>query len=97
MARATGIENAIEVAAEETVVRAVESQVFAHALERVLSGPLIEEAVEDAMTSPAVERALANALDSEMLDRIWARASRGSLRSSRAPVHGRSGAWRPPQ
>ena len=73
MARATGIENAIEVAAEETVVRAVESQVFERALERVLSGPLIEEAVEDALTSPAVERALANALDSEMLDRIWAR------------------------
>jgi uncharacterized RDD family membrane protein YckC len=73
VARATGIDNAIEVAAEETVVRAVESQVFAHALERVLSGPLIEEAVEDALTSPAVERALANALDSEMVDRIWAR------------------------
>ena len=73
VARATRIDNAIEVAAEETVVRAVESQVFERALERVLSGPLIEEAVEDALTSPAVERALANALDSEMLDRIWAR------------------------
>ena len=55
------------------MVRAVESQVFERALERVLSGPLIEEAVEDALTSPAVERALANALDSEMVDRIWAR------------------------
>ena len=50
MARATGIENAIELAAEETVVRAVQSPVFERALERVLSGPLIEEAVEDALT-----------------------------------------------
>jgi len=73
VARAAGIDSAIEAAAEETVVRAVESQVFERALERVLSGPLIEEAVEDALTSPAVERALANALDSEMLDRIWER------------------------
>lgn len=73
MARATGIDNAIEVAAEEAVVRAVESQAFERALERVLSGPLVEDAVEDALTSPAVERALANALDSEMVDRIWAR------------------------
>jgi len=59
--------------AEETIVRAVESEAFERALRRVLSGPVVEGAVEDALTSPAVERALLNALDSEMIDHVWER------------------------
>ena len=70
-ARATRIDDAVEVVAEETIVRAVESEAVERALRRVLAGPLVEDAVENALSSPAIERALANALDSEMVDHLW--------------------------
>src|SRR5262245_18206404 len=70
-ARATRIDDAVEVVAEETIVRAVESEAVERAIRRVLAGPLVEDAVENALSSPAIERALANALDSEMVDRLW--------------------------
>ena len=71
VARATRIDDAVEVVAEETIVRAVESEAVERAIRRVLAGPLVEDAVENALTSPAIERALANALDSEMVDHLW--------------------------
>jgi uncharacterized RDD family membrane protein YckC len=60
-------------AAEEAIVRAVESPAVERALARVLSGPMVQQAAEDLVQSRAVERALVEALDSEMVDRIWAR------------------------
>ena len=76
VADATGIDDAVELATEEAIVRAVESPAFERALERVLAGPVVEEAVERALESPAVERALNNAIDSEMVDRVWERLLR---------------------
>jgi uncharacterized RDD family membrane protein YckC len=73
VADATGIDEAVELATEETIVQAVESPAFERALERVLAGPVVEEAMERALDSPAVERAVTRAIDSEMIDRVWER------------------------
>lgn len=71
--RATGIEQAVEAAAEEAMVAAVESAAVERALVRVLQGPLVEEAVRGAVDSEAVKGALIEALDSEMVDEVWRR------------------------
>jgi uncharacterized RDD family membrane protein YckC len=71
--RATGIDRAVEAAAEEAMVAAVESEAVERALTRVLNGPLVEEAVHGALESEAVRRALVDALDSEMVDEVWRR------------------------
>jgi len=73
VASATGIDAAVEVAAEEAIVRAVQSVAVERALDRLLQGPLLEEAVARALESPAVERAVMEALDSGLLDRAWER------------------------
>jgi uncharacterized RDD family membrane protein YckC len=71
--RATGVERAVQSAAEEAMVAAVESEAVERALVRVLRGPLVEEAVHGALESEAVKRALIEALDSEMVDEVWRR------------------------
>jgi uncharacterized RDD family membrane protein YckC len=71
--RATGIDRAIEAAAEEAMVAAVESEAVERALVRVLQGPLVEETVQGALESEAVKRALIEALDSELIDEVWRR------------------------
>lgn len=71
--RAAGIDRAVEVAAEEAIVAAVESEAVERALARVLEGPVVEEAVEGALESEAVKRALIEALDSELVDEVWRR------------------------
>jgi uncharacterized RDD family membrane protein YckC len=71
--KATGIDRAVEAAAEEAMVAAVESEAVERALVRVLQGPLVEEAVSGALESEAVKRALIEALDSEMVDELWRR------------------------
>ena len=71
--RATGIDRAVESAAEEAMVAAVESEAVERALSRVLNGPLVEDAVHGALESEAVKRALVEALDSEMVDEVWRR------------------------
>ena len=43
--KATGIDRAVEVAAEEAIVAAVESKAVERAMARVLEGPVVEEAV----------------------------------------------------
>jgi uncharacterized RDD family membrane protein YckC len=73
VAEATGVDRAIESAAEEAMVAAVESEAVERALARVLQGPLVEEAVNGALESEAVKRALVEALDSEMVDEVWRR------------------------
>ena len=71
--RATGIDRAVEVAAEEAIVAAVESQAVERAMARVLEGPLVQEAVDGALESDAVKKALLEAMDSELVDEVWKR------------------------
>jgi uncharacterized RDD family membrane protein YckC len=71
--KATGIDQAVQTAAEEAMVAAVESEAVERALVRVLQGPLVEETVHGALQSDAVKRALIEALDSEMADEVWRR------------------------
>jgi uncharacterized RDD family membrane protein YckC len=71
--RVTGVERAVQSAAEEAMVAAVESEAVERALVRVLQGPLVEEAVNGALESETVKRALIEALDSEMVDEVWRR------------------------
>ncbi|MGE5336145.1 MAG: RDD family protein [Nitrososphaerota archaeon] len=71
--RAAGIDRAVEVAAEEAIVAAVESKAVERAMVRVLEGPVIEEAVEGALESEAVKGALLEAMDSELVDEVWRR------------------------
>lgn len=71
--KATGIDRAVEVAAEEAIVAAVESQAVERAMARVLEGPVVQEAVEGALESDAVKKALLEAMDSELVDEVWKR------------------------
>jgi uncharacterized RDD family membrane protein YckC len=71
--KATGVERAVQSAAEEAMVAAVESEAVERALVRVLQGPLVEETVNGALESESVKRALIEALDSEMVDEVWRR------------------------
>src|ERR1700759_3553621 len=71
--RATGIDKAVEIATEEAIVSAVESEAVERAIARVLEGPVIEEAVQGALDSAAVKKALLEALDSELVDEVWRR------------------------
>ncbi len=73
VAEATGVDRAVQTAAEEAMVAAVESEAVERALVRVLRGPLVEEAVHGALESEAIRRALVEALDSEMVDEVWRR------------------------
>lgn len=72
-AKATGIDRAVEVAAEEAMVAAVESEAVERALARVLQGPVVEEAMQGALESESVKRAVVDALDSELVDEVWRR------------------------
>lgn len=71
--KATGIDRAVESAAEEAMVAAVESEAVERALARVLRGPAVGEAMNSALESDAVKRALVEALDSELVDEVWRR------------------------
>lgn len=71
--KATGFDRAVEHAAEEAIVAAVESEAVERAMARVLRGPVVEEAVEGALESDAVKRALLEAMDSELVDEVWRR------------------------
>jgi len=72
-AEAAGVDRAVQSAAEEAMVAAVESEAVERALVRVLQGPLVEEAAHGALESEAVKHALVEALDSEMIDEVWRR------------------------
>src|SRR3954467_15851769 len=69
VASATGIDAAVEVAAEEAIVRRRPSVAVERALDRLLQGPLLEEAVARALLEVAVERAVMEALDRCLADR----------------------------
>lgn len=71
--RATGLDRAVEIAAEEAIVSALESEAVERAMARVLRGPVVEDAVNEALESEAVKRALLEAMDSELVDEVWRR------------------------
>ncbi len=71
--RATGIDRTLELATEEAIVGAIESEAVERAIARVLQGPVVEEAVQGAIESDAVKRAILEALDSELVDEVWRR------------------------
>ncbi len=71
--KATGVDRAVEVAAEEAIVAAVESEAVERAMARVLQGPIVEEAVQGALGSEAVKKALLEAMDSDLVDEVWRR------------------------
>jgi uncharacterized RDD family membrane protein YckC len=71
--KAAGIDRAVEAAAEEAMVAAVESEAVERAIARVLRGPVVEEAMNNALESDAVKHALIEALDSELVDEVWMR------------------------
>lgn len=73
VSKATGIDKAVEVAAEEAIVAAVESEAVERAMARVLQGPIVEDAVQGALESDAVKRALLEAMDSDLVDEVWRR------------------------
>jgi uncharacterized RDD family membrane protein YckC len=75
--RATGIDKAVEIAAEEAIVSAVESEAVERAIARVLEGPVIEEAVQGALDSAQVKQAILETLDSELVDEVWKRLLAG--------------------
>jgi len=68
--KAAGIDRAVETAAEEAMVAAVESEAVERAIARVLQGPAVEEAMNNALESDAVKHALIDALDSELVDEV---------------------------
>jgi uncharacterized RDD family membrane protein YckC len=71
VAEATGIDNTLEVATEEAIVSALESEAVERALIRVLEGPATESAIRGVLASPAFERALTDAIDSKLVDKVW--------------------------
>jgi uncharacterized RDD family membrane protein YckC len=71
--KATGIDRTMQLAAEEAIVGAIESEAVERAMARVLKGPVVEEAVQGAIESDAVKRAILEAMDSELVDEVWRR------------------------
>lgn len=71
--KAAGIDRAVESAAEEAIVAAVESKAVERAMARVLEGPVVQEAVDGALESEKVKQALLEAMDSELVDEVWKR------------------------
>jgi uncharacterized RDD family membrane protein YckC len=73
VASAAGIDDAVESATEEAIVRALESPAVERAIIRVLESDAAQEALERTLSSPAVERAAVKVLDSELVDVVWDR------------------------
>jgi len=73
VASATGIDDAVEGATEEAIVRALESPAVERAIVRVLESEAAQDAFERTLSSPAVERAAVRVLDSDLVDHVWDR------------------------
>lgn len=73
VASAAGIDDAVESATEEAIVRALESPAVERAIIRVLESDAAQEAFERTLSSPAAERAAVKVLDSELVDHVWDR------------------------
>jgi uncharacterized RDD family membrane protein YckC len=70
VAEAAGLDRAAEVATEEAIVRALESEAVERAFTRLLEGPAVEQAVKQALESPAVEQAWDRLLASDEAQRL---------------------------
>jgi uncharacterized RDD family membrane protein YckC len=73
VAAAAGIDDAVESATEEAIVRALESPAVERAIVRVLESDAAQESFERTLSSPAVERAAVRVLDSDLVDHVWDR------------------------
>lgn len=73
LADATGVDRALDRAAEEAIVRALESPAVERALVRVLESPAAEASMDRMLASEELEKALLRVLDSELVDRVWER------------------------
>ncbi len=73
VATATGIDDAMQTATEEAIVRALESPAVERAIVRVLESDEAQAAFERTLSSPAVERAAVQVLDSPLVDHVWDR------------------------
>src|SRR3954452_22174533 len=73
VSKATGIDRAVEAAAEEAIVAAVESGAVERAMARVVEGPVVAEAVQGALERDTVKQAVLEAMDSELVDEVWRR------------------------
>ena len=71
IAGAAGVNQALDVAAEEAIVRAIESPAVERALVRLAEEGRLQEFLERAVQSADVEDLVGRAIDSEAADRIW--------------------------
>src|SRR3954470_5416716 len=72
LAGVTGVDRAVEDAAEEAIVRALRSPAVERAIVRAIAeGNAVQRAVEEALTSDEVADAIVRALDTEVADRVW--------------------------
>jgi len=72
LAGATGVDKAIEDAAEEAIVRAMRSPAVERAIVRVIvEQNAVQSALEQALTSDEVAQTIVDALDTEVADRVW--------------------------
>ena len=68
MVGATGIDQALESAIEDAIVRAIESEAVERSMTRIINGPVIDNAVRDAMASPAVERSMSRIINGPLIE-----------------------------
>ena len=73
MARATGVDRLLNEAAEEAIVRALESPAVMRAIERVIESDALAAELRSAeRNSDEIRRIVKRALDSEIADAVWA-------------------------
>jgi uncharacterized RDD family membrane protein YckC len=68
---ATGVNRALDAAAEEALVRAIESPALERALARLAEEGRLQEVIERTVARVEVEAMVGQALDSDASDRIW--------------------------
>ena len=71
IAGATGVDRALDSAAEEAIVRALESPAVERAIVRLAEEGRLEEVIEAAAAGLDVEKMVKEAIESDAADRIW--------------------------
>jgi uncharacterized RDD family membrane protein YckC len=71
LAGATGMERALDVAAEEALVRALESPAIERALARLAEEGRLQQVLERIVAEADAEALVSRAIDSDAADRIW--------------------------
>jgi uncharacterized RDD family membrane protein YckC len=72
LAGATGVDRALDAAAEEAIVRALESPAVERAIVRLAEEGRLEEVITAAAAGLDVEKMVGEAIESDAADRIWA-------------------------